>query len=66
MADLNDNPKFKEWETAHTNLQKRKAYYESAKVFPKEHPLRQICKWNVEKAQAAYANIVNELQSRKY
>jgi len=65
MADQ-DNPKFKVWETAHTELQKRKAYYEAAKVFPKEHPLRQTCKWNVEKAQAAYANIVNEIASQKF
>jgi hypothetical protein len=59
---VQDNPKFKEWEKANAELQKRKAYFEAAKVFPKKHALRQVCKKNLEEAQAAYDKIVSELE----
>lgn len=59
---VQDNPKYKEWEKASAELENRRAYFEAAKVFPKKHPLRQICKSNLEKAQAAYDKIVSELE----
>jgi hypothetical protein len=59
---VQDNAKFKDWEKANTELQKRKAYFEAAKAFSKKHPLRQICKKNLEDAQAAYDKTVSELE----
>ena len=59
---VQDKRKYKAWERAHTELQTRKAYYEAAKVFPKKHPLRQICKRNFDEAQAAYDKIVSKLE----
>ena len=58
---VQDNPKYKKWEKAQAELQTRKTYYEAAKVFSKKHPFRQICKMNLDKAQAAYDKIVSEL-----
>ena len=58
---VQDNPKYREWENAHIELQRRRAFYEAAKEFPKKHPLRQQCKKNFDEAQAAYDKIVSKL-----
>ena len=41
---VQDDPKFKKWEQASQELQKRQAFFDAAKVFSKKHPLRQHCK----------------------
>ena len=58
---VQDNPKYKKWEQAKDELDKRKRYYDAAKDLPKKHPLCQICKKNLELAQAAFDKIVSEL-----
>jgi hypothetical protein len=58
---VQDSAKFKKWERASAELLKRQAYFEAAKHFPKKHPLRQHCKKELEKAQAAYDEIVSKL-----
>jgi hypothetical protein len=58
---VEDNPKFKKWEQAILELQKRQAHYDAARGFSKKHPLRQHCKKKLEEAQAAYDKIFSEL-----
>ena len=58
---VQDNPKYKKWEKAKDELDKRQRYYVAAKDLPKKHSLRQICKQNLDKAKAAFDKIVSEL-----
>jgi len=58
---VQDDPKFKKWEQASQELQKRQAFFDAAKVFSKKHPLRQHCKKKLDEAQAAYDKVVSKL-----
>ncbi len=58
---VQDNPKFEKWEEANRELQKRRGFFDAARVFPEKHPLRQHCKKKLDEAQANYDKIMSEL-----
>lgn len=58
---VQDNPKYKQWEKAQDELERRKKYHKAAKNLSEKHPLRRHCKKKLEEAQTAFDKVVGEL-----
>ncbi len=58
---MEDNSKYDDWEEAYLDLQRRRAFYDAAKMLPGLHALTTYCQRRLAEAQSAYDRIVSEL-----